>query len=60
MLMDSEFIGVSEAATETDNLMLGQGQPEGATDASSTFTNFQSVEEVIKFHKLLIKNLENK
>ena len=55
---DLEFIGISEAVTETDNSMpIGQGQPKGATDASATFTNFQSVEEVIKFYKLPIKNL---
>ena len=54
---DSEFIGISEAVTETNNSMtIGQGQPEGATDASAIFTNFhQSVEEVIKFCKLPVK-----
>ena len=36
-------------------MTIGQDQPEGATDASATFTNFQSVEEVIKFYKLPIK-----
>ena len=55
---DSEFIGISAAVTETDNSMtIGQGQLEGATDATATCTNFQSVEEVIKFYKLPIKNL---
>ena len=56
---DSEFIGISEAVTETDNSMtIGQGQPEGATDVSAIFTNFQSVEEVIKFYELPIKSIE--
>ena len=53
---DSEFTGILEVVTETDNSMtIGQGQPERATDVRATFTNFQSVEEVIKFYKLPIK-----
>ena len=38
-------------------MTTGQDQPEGATDASTIFTNFHSLEEVIKFYKLPIKNL---
>ena len=36
-------------------MTIGQDQPKGVTDASATFTNFQSVKEVIKFYKLPIK-----